>query len=80
VSRGSQRLSLQSAGWQVKHDGRWQDLGAEACRRLFQAETTGEQLIEIGSGAVTYEVNLLEMTQTNLKTKKVRELRKRPPD
>jgi len=76
-SAGQQPLSLQSAQWQVKQENRWQDLGAEACRALQNADVQGVERVQLTSGIVKYEVDIKAMTQTNLKTKKVREIRRK---
>mmetsp|Transcript_144873 Transcript_144873/g.449722 ORF Transcript_144873/g.449722 Transcript_144873/m.449722 type:complete len:498 (+) Transcript_144873:125-1618(+) len=78
AGRSSLRLSLQAAEWQIKQDNRWQDLGPEACRLLFQAEATGQTKVLMTTGTGQYEFSLEAMTQCNVKTKRVRQMRKNP--
>jgi len=75
-SRGSHRMSLHQAEWQVRQENRWQDLSGEACRLLAEAQEKGLQTVQLTSGVVKYEIDLKAMTQTNLKTKRKREVRR----
>merc|ERR1711920_156477 len=53
-----QTTSSHSAEWQVKVENRWQDLGADACRTLNEAEKMGLGTVQLTCGAVKYAVDL----------------------
>lgn len=60
---------------QVWLSGDWKRLSAEESKEIFRRKSAGFERFEMNSRGLAYQVNLVQMTQTNLATKRTRTIR-----
>merc|ERR1719291_578841 len=74
--RSSSTSSLRQAEWQVHLRDGWHDYDVTSSRIISDAEAAGLSHVRVDRGVDGYEIDLVEMTQTNLRTGTVRSVQR----
>eukprot|EP00746_Dinoflagellata_sp_MGD_P030194 gnl/MRDRNA2_/MRDRNA2_171581_c0_seq1.p1 gnl/MRDRNA2_/MRDRNA2_171581_c0~~gnl/MRDRNA2_/MRDRNA2_171581_c0_seq1.p1 ORF type:complete len:683 (+),score=102.38 gnl/MRDRNA2_/MRDRNA2_171581_c0_seq1:109-2157(+) len=79
ISLQRENVKDEDARWQCHTSGGWTDCDSHAQKALSQAAKDGVTRIQLGRGARKYEYDIQELTRLNIKSQKMRPLRRQCP-